>query len=336
MWFIQNNIPTIYTKVVLDLLAESGFHPSSILRGTGVELSAIADPESKINLEQQLAIYGNALSVSNVAGLGLLQGQRMLPNHLGIVGYAIQTSANLRQALRTLVSYSTVSGALLDIQLQRQNDLQILSVTNVYARGNLRQYIVEEHLATIDHILKIITNGKFTSSTITLDYPPPNWTSMYDEIFKCSIEFDQPLITYQFDSRMLELDVVLSDPETAKACEQKCEEIVRKMNSAGSYIDKIRQIILMLPCNSRNLSSVAEELEISPRSLRRKLAVEETTFQGLLDEVRHELAIQYLKNTRLASEEIAHLLGFSDGAAFRHAFKKWAGLSPGVYRKQTL
>jgi hypothetical protein len=115
---MQNGIPTIFSKLLLDLLAEMGFHPSALLRGTGVELSAIADLEARINLDQQIAIYQNAMRVSGKGGLGLLQGQRMGPNYLGIVGYAIQTSANLGQALRTLVNYSSISVSLMDFQIQ--------------------------------------------------------------------------------------------------------------------------------------------------------------------------------------------------------------------------
>lgn len=334
MSFIQTDIPTIYAKVVLDFMAERGFHPSAILRGTGIELSAIANPEFKINLAQQLTICTNALSESNIDGLGLLLGQRTRPKHLGILGYAIQTSKNIRQALRILVNYSTVSGALMDFQLQAQGNLQILSVSNVSARGDVRQFVVEDHLTTIDQMLKVITGGKFCSSGVTLDFPPPKWASTYNKVFNCHIKFDQTTITYQFDRTMLDLDIVFSDPEAARDCELKCEELISKMSNATSYADSIRRIILMLPSCSRNLTAVAEELRVSPRSLRRKLADEQSSFQQLLDEVRLELALQYLKNTTLPSEEIGSLIGFSDGASFRRAFKKWTGASPGVFREQ--
>ena len=62
----QNNIPVVYVKLLLDFLAEHGFHASAILRGTGVELSAVADPEYRININQQNAIYGNAERISKL------------------------------------------------------------------------------------------------------------------------------------------------------------------------------------------------------------------------------------------------------------------------------
>ena len=329
---MQNNIPTIFSKILLDLLAEMGFHPSALLRGTGVELSAIADLEARINLDQQIAIYQNALRVSGKAGLGLLQGQRSGLNYLGIVGYAIQTSANLGQALRTLVNYSSISGALMDFHLQAHGDLQVLSVTNISARGDVRRHMLEEHLVTVDRILKTITGGKFSPTRVTFDYPRPAWASLYAQIFNCHIDFDMPANAYEFKTSMLDMDVVLSDPVTARACQQKCQEIISQMSSAGSYVNQIRQLILMLPCRSRNLVSVAEEMNISSRSLRRKLATEGVTFQGLLAEVRLKLHCSLSKMQSFPSEEIASLLGFSDGASFRHAFGKWTGSPPSSFR----
>lgn len=329
---MHNNIPSIFSKLLLDLLSEMGFHPSAVLRGTGVELSAIADLEGRINLDQQIAIYQNAIRVSGKAGLGLLQGQRMGLNYLGIVGYAIQTSANLGQALRTLVNYSSISGALLDFQLEAHGDLHVLSATNISVRGDVRRHVLEEHLVTVDRILKTITGTKFSPTRVTFDYPRPAWAPLYAQIFNCHVDFDMPANAYEFKTSMLDMDVVMSDPVTARACQQKCEEIIGQMSSAGGHVNQIRQLILMLPCRSRNLVSVAAEMNISPRSLRRRLAAEGATFQGLLDEVRLELALQYLKNTKLPVEEIASLLGFSDGASFRHAFGKWTGSPPSSFR----
>lgn len=327
-----NNIPTIFSKLLIDLVSEMGFHPSALLRGTGVELSAIADLEARINLDQQVAIYQNAIRVSGKGGLGLLQGQRMRLNYLGIVGYAIQTSANLGQALRTLVNYSSISGALMDFQLQAHGDLQVLAATNISVRGDVKRHVLEEHLVTVDRILKTITGGKFSPVRVTFDYPRPAWASLYTQIFNCHVDFGMPANAYEFKTSTLDMEVVLADPVTARACQQKCEEIVGQMSSAGSQVNQIRQLILMLPCRSRNLVSVAGEMNISPRSLRRRLAAVGATFQGLLDEVRLELALQYLKNTRLPAEEIASLLGFSDGASFRHAFRKWTGSPPSKFR----
>ena len=67
-----------------------------------------------------------------------------------------------------------------------------------------------------------------------------------------------------------------------------------------------------------------------------KLQKEKTTFRQVLDEVRKEIAVAYLKDAEASICEIAPLLGFADQSAFKNAFKKWTGRTPGEYRKSVL
>ena len=131
---------------------------------------------------------------------------------------------------------------------------------------------------------------------------------------------------------MLDLRLVFADPIMAKACERKCEAILEQMSDTGSKVDEIRRVILMLPGDSRNLSSVAAEMNISTRTVRRRLTAEQKTFRSVLDEIRLKLATDYLESTKLAVEDISQLLGFSDPSNFRKAFKKWTGIPPGSFR----
>lgn len=71
---------------------------------------------------------------------------------------------------------------------------------------------------------------------------------------------------------------------------------------------------------------------VAPRTLRRKLEAEGTSYSELLSSVRHALAVDYLGTTLLSVEDVASALGFSDTASFRHAFKRWTGRTPNAYR----
>lgn len=81
------------------------------------------------------------------------------------------------------------------------------------------------------------------------------------------------------------------------------------------------------------LEGVASQLHLSPRTLRRHLKEQGTNFQTIFNNVRKEMAIGLLKETRLSVEEISSQLNFSDTANFRNAFKRWTGMSPGAFRK---
>jgi AraC-like DNA-binding protein len=81
-----------------------------------------------------------------------------------------------------------------------------------------------------------------------------------------------------------------------------------------------------------NLEDVARNLNMSARTLRRKLREENTSFRQLVDELRRDFALRYLRDTDLTVEDIAETLGFSDAANFRHAFRRWTNASPHEFR----
>ncbi len=70
---------------------------------------------------------------------------------------------------------------------------------------------------------------------------------------------------------------------------------------------------------------------MSVRTLQRKLKEESLTFKGLVDDMRRELAIQYMRDSRLTIGEITYLLGFSDPSNFTRAFRRWTEMSPNSF-----
>ena len=80
------------------------------------------------------------------------------------------------------------------------------------------------------------------------------------------------------------------------------------------------------------MEMVAKELAMTVRTLHRKLLLESTSFTQILDDVRCNLAKEYLRSTKLTMEDISELVGFSEAANFRHAFRRWTGSTPAHFR----
>ena len=84
----------------------------------------------------------------------------------------------------------------------------------------------------------------------------------------------------------------------------------------------------MLHTGTASMESVAERLAVSRQTLYRRLKSEGVTFETVLDELRHQLALHYLSGRKTSVNETAYLVGFSESAAFSRAFKRWTGTSP--------
>jgi AraC-like DNA-binding protein len=79
---------------------------------------------------------------------------------------------------------------------------------------------------------------------------------------------------------------------------------------------------------------MAQALHMSRRTLQRKLAEADLTYQKLVDDTRRDLAMRHLEDPRHSITDVTFLLGFSQQSAFTRAFKRWTGMSPSEYRAQ--
>jgi AraC-like DNA-binding protein len=100
-------------------------------------------------------------------------------------------------------------------------------------------------------------------------------------------------------------------------------------------VERVERLIAdRLAHREAKLDTVATELGVSPRSLSRKLADLDTSFNGIVESLRKELARRYLQESNLSVTEIAFLLGYSEVSTFNHAFKRWTGSTPAVSRSK--
>ena len=105
-------------------------------------------------------------------------------------------------------------------------------------------------------------------------------------------------------------------------------------NLAGGTLSlQVRdRLVRMLPEGEPSAEQVASSLHLSLRSLQRRLAEEDSSYEQLLLQTREELARSYLQDPRHAISEIAYLLGYADASCFTRAFRRWTGMAPSVYR----
>ena len=124
------------------------------------------------------------------------------------------------------------------------------------------------------------------------------------------------------------------DRETSRYFRQQCQVLIGKLKGQSHFADDVRMILLARPGEFPTIEQAAEQLNLSTRTLRRRLKEEGCSFRELLNEVRFQMARDYLTETRLPLSEISWLLGYTEPGNFSHAFNRWCGLTPRAYRNQ--
>jgi AraC-like DNA-binding protein len=134
--------------------------------------------------------------------------------------------------------------------------------------------------------------------------------------------------------KVLELPITQANKFNARMSEKLCQEILHKYIGEEGLTTRIRHIILQVPGEFPDEEAVAAELALSARSLRRKLGELGTSYRDLREQVRSDLAQQYLRNSNMSVDQVAYLLGYTETTNFRRAFKRWLGVSPREYRNR--
>ncbi|MDD1013457.1 AraC family transcriptional regulator [Pseudomonas rubra] len=168
---------------------------------------------------------------------------------------------------------------------------------------------------------------------IELRCAEPPFCDDYRVMFSENLQFDRPRTRMIFAADSLDVPIRRSAQELQRFLAQAPGNILVKYRDPASLARRIRQDLRQIaPCIWPETASLAERLCISASTLRRRLADEGQTYQGLKDSVRKELAISWLAEVELSVAQIAERLGFADSSSFYKAFRKWFGCNPGHYR----
>jgi AraC-like DNA-binding protein len=172
----------------------------------------------------------------------------------------------------------------------------------------------------------------FTPTRIDLAYPEARDFGLPADEIGCPLGFSNRTNQIIFQSKWLDQAANLGNRTTYPMVVALCDDLLQELKSRVGVAGEIRALLIRDIASPPTLAAIAKLLDVSDRSLRRQLRDQGISFRGLLDELRMQIALKYLRTTRLANEDIALALGFSDAANFRRAFRRWTSKSPSEIR----
>jgi len=326
-------LPTQQSLLVLQHTQSSGIEPAAILRGTGLSLADLEDDDTWISYRHTMQIIENAYRLTGDSTLGLEVGTAEDISTFGILGYAMLSCATVREALKVGEKYQRTAQNLCDVKmLEDQDKLCVHAATPFVLTVQQYHFAMEELFAGVMEIIRTITGENVYPDEVRFSYAKPEYAREYNRVFSCPVVFNSSGNTMVLGKKVLELPVLQANKFNAKMSEKLCQEITRKYVGEEGLATRIRHIILSVPGEFPSEAAVADALAVSGRTMRRQLGDLGTSFRDLLNQVRSDLAEQYLRNSTLSVEQIAQLLGYTETTNFRRAFNRWLGMSPREYR----
>ena len=287
----------------------------------------------ELKYQERLALFRSAQKLAKQPGAALLAGQRQQIGYYGAYGYAMATSETLADAWRVGRDFFSLSGSLFRISLDIEHGVGVYRSYNPESLGSVLPFVAEYWRSSQSKIFSLVLGRKFPSLKMYFPYRPPKHAPLYEEILDCPVRFEPGRMEWHFDASVLSEQCSSADPGVAQLCEDYCEQFVERSEGKSVFQQNImRACVRNLSAASVQAPVVAKTLNVSVRTMYRRLADEGVSYQSLLDKLRSSVALEYLRNTQLSIEEIAIQCGYQDVSNFRKAFRRWTGTTPSSYR----
>lgn len=323
-------------RAVLDEMLAKGYAADACLVNTGFSASDVDDDNLHINLEQQYRLYRNILVLRKNSTVGLELGKAFRIETYGLLGYALLSSETLADAIKTTADFSSLTFShFLISQIDEGNLSGIAFTPHTPLPKDLIQVYSDQDTSAALTALQTILPDDVQLSLIRLIHDDERHRKIYEDFFNCDIEFSCPRNELLVNKKYAVRKLPRRDKQATDYCREQCQHLLNRFDETEATADKVRAILVSDPGYFPSLEAVAEELNLGVRTLRRMLSKEKTSFQYLLQEIKRELAEQYLLSN-MSLEVIASKLGYSEAANFSHAFKRWSGVSPKAFRQSQL
>lgn len=168
---------------------------------------------------------------------------------------------------------------------------------------------------------------------VWFQFARPAFAEDYPILFPSSISFDARHSAIGFLQSIGRLHIERKPSEMRQFLERAPRDWIFTAFKEHALQLKVREFLYVNDYPDWTLERAARFLNMSPRTLIRKLAAEDRSFQAIKDGLRRDIAIRDLKGSSKSMDEISWSIGFTSSAVFHRAFKNWTGMTPGEYRR---
>ncbi len=313
------------------LLARYGVDAQAIYREQGVNLSA-GDSSARISSDITDAVITRAAAVIKDTAFGLQVAHCWHPSDLGAVGYAWLASSTLRTGLKRLERYGRIvadKGKVITTNVQEGLRLAFESQRrDAVLRTAMADIIIS---LTVD-MCRMNYGASLRPAEVRLSRPHPEDAEPYRAFYGCQVRFDDETDSVLFSKNVVDKVLPSANRQLAGTLDQILTQQLAVLDKRDIPGRCRAQLLDQLSSGEPSVGSIAKQLNMSSRTLQRKLSEADTTYEKLVDETRRDMALRYVEATDKSIIEIAFMLGFANQSAFTRAFKRWTGLPPSGYR----
>lgn len=310
-----------------------GWSFSRFLKDIGVPADIMDSPDNQITDIQLFDIIHNAVLITGDEFFGLHAGEVFsgLPN---ILGYLLLNCSTLGEAVQNYCEYQQVYDQSSVITLHVEERLLKIRIEMVNPQYDGDRHLVDLRMAGTLKYYEVLTGKSRSLKEACFRYPKPGDISEYKRVFNCPLRFSHSFNQIVFNEKEMDTPILQPNKDLKVVFEQYTRNVLKQNVKSLSISQKVKNTLAeTMNGEVPDIAAISKSLGMGTRNLQLKLKEEGTTFSKLLDEIRKELALEYIKDKEITLAEISYILGFSELSVFHRCFKRWTNSTPGYYRK---
>lgn len=297
----------------------------------GLSAGLIDEPAAQLSEPEFAALY-RALAIAQDDEMLGLFSRALRPGALKFTCLALLDAKSLMVALHRWSCMSRLMQDDFHIEVHHDDDAACIALVAAHGAQLPQPFALDMMLKVIHGVASWLVGQRMPLIRVDFPFERPGFAADYHALYPGPVFFRQPQPALHFDAAWLALPIrrskqelnefLLRAPEDWLFCERRDELMSQRVRD---YLGER----LPLPATAE---SAAVALHVSTRTLHRRLADEDTSFQRVKDEFRRDMAVQMLTKSHAPINAISAQLGFDSTASFHRAFRGWTGDTPGAFR----
>ncbi|MDD9947380.1 MAG: AraC family transcriptional regulator ligand-binding domain-containing protein [Myxococcales bacterium] len=325
----QNVMSMRVVRALVSAAEKAGAQRAPLLAAVPLAPTALEEVDTGISFAQTYGLLDAIIKQTGDPAFGLHCMGLLGPGAFNPVTALVFHAPDLRQSMTSLQRGLCLLASGVTIKLEEVGRTATIRCPSLPgASPVVQRFAAEMMVLGLRRRVALFRSGAHFER-ICFAHPAPTYREEYDRTFKQQVSFGEPFSGLVFDREFLDARSPQGDAELHSELASFSERKIRQLARGASYEDRVRRVVLRHASpRHADMKSVARELQLSERSLRRRLAEEGKTFAQVTEEALASAAKAFLRERQLSIHETAFALGFLDRAAFHRAFRRWTGTTP--------
>ncbi|MGB5328599.1 MAG: AraC family transcriptional regulator [Gammaproteobacteria bacterium] len=330
-----------WVLLVAKAIDSYGFDSADLFARSGLDYSRLRDPGARFSYAGVTRLWELATQVTRDPCFGLTAANLWHPTTLHALGYSWFASSSLQDAYERLRRYarfiSTAANGALRIEKSTQSYCLILDPSRM--KLTPATVAIDAGLGMILNMSRAAYGEHFRALRVSLRHDAPGEArhlERFNDLVGAPVAFAQSENALWLDPEMVTEALATANPELTRVGDQVITDYLAQLDRNDVTMRVKSKLIERLPGGKVSEEGIASSINVSQRSLQRKLRQQGMSFTQLLENTRRELSLQYVRDPQYSLHEVSFLLGFAEPGNFSRAFKRWYGQSPSQFRQDSL